>query len=386
MVKLINVHCHLLNYQFISPECFRSLSVVLAAFVRHRRTRPIIRLASALMPRRRFHRFYEMYDLMELTISEVADQLRNEMDLAGIQFAVPLVMDMGRAAYAQNPKVPFTFQMKVVSDLSLKHFGYMMPFLMVDPRRTRASDLLIRGLDQLGYLGAKMYPSLGYHPDPDSFLNDPQTNDELHKIYSYCESNSVPMTAHCSPGGAYSDDILRIKEIRSELTQPSAWSGVLKKYPRLQLDLAHFGQDLIHNNDPNSWSACIKGMMHEYPGVYTDLAYNKDALMDKTSRQYFDALNKLLDGDSLVRDRILFGTDWAMTRHTWREVDYVAPFRKWLDDRKLQKIAFENSLNFLFPGRTFPERIQRFLVANGKSYSELPKWLTSSIACEKVAV
>jgi predicted TIM-barrel fold metal-dependent hydrolase len=273
---------------------------------------------AAVAPRNKYHRLHELYDLMQKGIDQVADELRQEMDLADIQFAVPLVMDLGRAAFDQNPGMPFTFQIKLVSDISLKHFGAIMPFVMVDPRRSRAADLLIRCLGQRGFLGVKMYPALGYHPNPDSFFNEPQTCDELDKMCAYCQANSVPITTHCSPGGAHSGDILRVKSVRAELTQPTAWAGVLKKYPRLHLNLAHFGQDMILIEDPTSWAFTIRDLMRKYPGVYTDLAYNKHALMPKTSHQYFKALNNLLDSDPIVGNRVLFGTDWAMTRQTWR--------------------------------------------------------------------
>jgi predicted TIM-barrel fold metal-dependent hydrolase len=384
MLKIINAHCHLLNYQFISPTCFRSRSAILAMLMKHHGSRPIVRTVAAMMPKRKFHRLHEMYDLMETDISHVADTLRLEMEQAGIQLAVPMVVDLGRAAFTENPRIPFTFQVKLVSDISLKHFGAMMPFVMVDPRRPRAADLLIRCLEELGFIGVKMYPALGYHPDPSSIYNEPQTNDELNKMYAYCQSRCVPMTTHCSPGGAYSDDILRLRTVRAEVTNPWVWKGVLQQYPNLYLNFAHFGQDLIRTNEPKSWANGIRDLMRSYPNVYSDVAYNEHALMPHTRSQYFDALNRLIDKDSVARDRVLFGTDWIMTRHTWREIDYVSHFRKGLDEDKLQKIAVENSLNFLFPGRRFPDRVACFLKANGRSVSELPKWLLSNLDIERI--
>jgi predicted TIM-barrel fold metal-dependent hydrolase len=249
---------------------------------------------------------------------------------------------------------------------------------MVDPRRYRASDLLIRCLEELGFLGLKMYPALGYHPDPGSIYNDPQTNDELNKIYDYCESRRVPITVHCSPGGAYSNDILRQKAVRAELTRPESWVGVLRRYPRLQLNLAHFGQDLVSINDPKSWAYEIRELVRAYPGVYTDLAYNKGALLANTSRAYLAALTDILDNDRILKDRVMFGTDWSMTRHTWTEQEYVQPFLR-LGDERLRLIGLENPLDFLFPGRQYPERMAHFLKENGRSISDLPKWLIANL-------
>jgi predicted TIM-barrel fold metal-dependent hydrolase len=286
---------------------------------------------------------------------------------------------LGRSSFKENPPVPFTFQIKMLSDVSLKHLGVIMPFVMVDPRRLRASETTIRSLEQLGFLGIKMYPPLGYHPDPYSIYNEPQVNEELFKIYEYCESRSVPITTHCSPGGAYSSDLVRAQAVRLEFTKPWSWAGVLKRFPKLYLDLAHFGQDIIKIKEPSSWSAGIRDLIRTYPNVYTDLAYNSKALRPATSGQYFAVLNQLIDKDPLVRDKVLFATDWAMTRHTWREVEYLEPFRKNLDDAKMQRIGFENTLNFLFPQRKLPDRMAGFLKANGKSVSDLPKWLLANL-------
>ena len=382
MVKLINVHCHLLNYQFISPGYFKTRSAVLEWMVRHGSMRPLVRMISAATPGRKLCRMHQAYDLLQMDIRRVAAMLRQEMDSVGIQLAVPLIMDMGRTTYMEAPQVPFPFQLKTISDIAAESPGVIMPFVMVDPRRTRASDLLIRCLEELGYLGVKMYPALGYHPDPDSIYNDPQTNDELGKIYSYCESRSIPMTTHCSPGGAYSNDILRDKAIRSELTQPQGWAGVLRKYPKLQLNLAHFGQDLEKVKEPNSWACTIRELIGSYPGVYTDVAYNKHALMPKTSGKYFEVLGNMIDNDRILKDRILFGTDWCMTRHTWTEKEYVTPFLR-LGEERLHRIGFENSLDFLFPGRRFPMRVAEFYNANGRRASDLPKWLLANLAVER---
>jgi predicted TIM-barrel fold metal-dependent hydrolase len=379
MAKLINVHCHLLNYQFIPPSCFKTRSAVTEYLVRLKGTVPLLRILVSLLPKNGCRRLHDAIALMKMDLAAVAKQLRVEMDAAGIQLAVPLMMDLGRSSFKENPPVPFTFQIKMLSDVSLEHLGVIMPFVMVDPRRGRASETTIRSLERLGFLGIKMYPPLGYHPDPDSIYNEPPVNEELYKIYEYCESHTVPITTHCSPGGAYSSDLIRAKAVRIEFTKPWSWAGVLKKFPKLYLNLAHFGQDIIKIKEPSSWASGIRDLIRSYPNVYTDLAYNEKALRPNTSGQYFATLNQIIDKDALLRDKVLFATDWAMTRHTWRETEYLEPFRKNLDDAKMHRIGVENSLNFLFPQRKLPERVANFLQANGKSVSDLPKWLLANL-------
>jgi predicted TIM-barrel fold metal-dependent hydrolase len=383
VAKFINVHCHLLNYQFIPPSCFKTRSAVTEWLVRLKGSVPLVHIVASLVPRIGYRRLHDAIGLMKIDVREVARHLRAEMDEAGFQLAVPLMMDLGRSSFKENPPVPFTFQIKMLSDIALEHLGVIMPFVMVDPRRGKAADTTIRSLEHLGFLGLKMYPPLGYHPDPESFYNEPQVNEELNKIYEYCERNSVPITTHCSPGGAYSSDLMRAKEVRIEFTKPWSWAGVMKKYPKLYLNLAHFGQDMIRMKEPGSWASGIRDLIHNYPNVYTDLAYNQHALVANTNRQYFEILNHLLDKDPLLKDKVLFATDWSMTRHTWMEKEYLAPFLKNLDESKMNCIAFENPLNFLFPQRKFPERIARFLRASGKSVSDLPKWLLANLVFDR---
>jgi len=125
MIKLINVHCHLLNFQFISPTSLKSRSACLEWMLRHGTSRPLVRLVAGIMPRKKLHRLHQAYDLMKMDIEGVARQLRAEMNQAGIQLAIPMIMDMGRAAFTDNPQIPFNFQLKKISDISLE---YLAPF------------------------------------------------------------------------------------------------------------------------------------------------------------------------------------------------------------------------------------------------------------------
>jgi predicted TIM-barrel fold metal-dependent hydrolase len=176
---------------------------------------------------------------------------------------------------------------------------------------------------------------------------------------------------------------MRAREVRVEFTKPWSWEGVMKKFPSLYLNLAHFGQDMLKMKTPDSWARKIRELMHAYPHVYTDTAYHDQALLPRTSGPYFETMNGLLDKDRVFRGRTLFATDWSMTRHTWSEIRYVAPFLKNFDESQMQQIALENSLDFLFPQRQLPGRVVRFLKANGKSVSDLPKWLLAKLTVDQ---
>ena len=168
-------------------------------------------------------------------------------------------------------------------------------------------------------------------------------------------------------------------ELVRDFCQPSSWEGVLKKYPKLYVNFAHFGGDgdFLEIDNPKSWSNVILKLMKEYDNVYADISYHDKALMKKTSGDYFTIIKKLLHED-LIKDRIIFGTDWLMTRHTWKEDDYMKAFMK-LPNVMLYKITLHNPLNFLFPGKKLPLRIKNFFEAENINEEALPQWMKNNL-------
>lgn len=316
---------------------------------------------------------------MKRDIRDVTRELVSEMKEAEIVLATPLMMDLELAFFGKKPEIPYRYQVKLISDIAAAYPGTIMPFIMFDPRRIAVSELVKTALEEMGFLGVKMYPPLGYHPDPSSFFNDAEVNHELEDIYEYCETNSIPITVHCSRESAYSSELMYCQELVREFCQPSSWEAVLKKYPRLYLNFAHFGGDgdFMDIDNPESWSNVIRRLMKEHDNIYADLSYHGIALLKKTAGDYFQLLNTLMQ-DSRIENRIIFGTDWLMTRHTWKEKEYVDAFRK-LAPAVLQRIAFQNPLNFLFPGKQLPLRIKRFFEARGVTGTQLPEWMKTNI-------
>ncbi len=258
-----------------------------------------------------------------------------------------------------------------------------MPFVMLDPRRPGSGQMVIKALDELGFLGVKMYPPLGYHPDPDSIINTDEVNLELAKVYQHCQKECIPITTHCSPGGAYGSDIYRDTESLPQYTHPSNWAGVLQKYPSnwagvlqkypdLYLNLGHGGGRWLHKN---SWWPDVLNLINTFPHVFADVAYHDGALESKTQNNYFKMLAGILTTPG-VQNRILFGTDWPMIRHRWRMEDFIAPFIAKLTAPQMKQITSDNPLRFLFCGGKIPDRIISFYKDNGKTASDLQDWLT----------
>lgn len=382
MQEFINVHCHLLNFGFVPDAFFRTRAPIREWLLRRRLTRWLARAITFIWPGKKYDRLHEALAIMKKDIRDVAGELANEMREANIVLATPLMMDLEIASFGEKPEIPYRYQVKLVSDIAIEYPGIIMPFIMFDPRRRSVSELIITALEEMGFLGVKMYPPLGYHPDPSSFFNDAEVNHILEEIYEYCESNSIPITTHCSSQSAYtaySSELRHCKELIQEFGRPLSWAGVLEKHPRLYLNFAHFGGsgDFMDINNAESWSNIIRKLMKEYDNVYADLSYHDVALMKKTSGDYFEILNKLM-GDDIIKNRIVFGTDWLMTRHTWKEEEYVDAFRR-LTPAVLQQIALENPLNFLLPGKKLPLRIKHFYESRNISEASFPEWMKNNL-------
>ncbi len=110
------------------------------------------------------------------------------------------------------------------------------------------------------------------------------------------------------------------------------------------------------------------GDYQKYPNLYTDIAYS---FAYKSFRKYF--FNNLMKGPdaALLKDRILFGTDWYLT--LLDSVDYV----KYCKEAKEALDGFDNSLWFRFtqynPHRFYRlgdedqiGRIAKNIIAEGK--------------------
>ncbi len=211
------------------------------------------------------------------------------------------------------------------------------------------------------FAGFKMYTPLGYRPLDDDKL--PHMID----YYKKCSDEEIPIVNHCSPGGMltheqpfYKDYIEKgyryfpeKREVNSALApdassvymppvqdnqtylsvspeehkaiankwfsdnyvHPKAWRKVLDKFPKLYLNLAHFGGDDWEKGPKESdWIAELIAMLTEkdasgglkYPNLYTDISCFS---LDKNMPQFKSVMRK----NEELWDKVLFGTDWYMT-------------------------------------------------------------------------
>lgn len=306
-----------------------------------------------------------MIEIFTTHLFDVGNILRAELDEAKVKLTTPLMMDMDYATKKYHKaELDYGTQIEIMKRIASNHYGVIMPFIGFDPRRMDSPELVVFSLINKGMLGIKMYPKLGFHPSPQSTVNSRQVNSRLHNIYEYCAAEQIPITTHCSSGGAYSEDLIGKKEERNTYVHPTAWEEVLKLYPILRLNLGHGGGDL--HKDGNTWNSYACALANKYENVYFDLAYHGEAHTDKEI--YFSRLHS----KRIPHNKVLLGTDWSMIRHTYTIKEFIQPFKDNIKPVIKNKVFYENAIKFLFPEKRIPDRI---MLALDKTPNDTPVWL-----------
>lgn len=409
----INCHCHLLNFAFIPNAMFKLMAHNVDENLVHKRwMQDLIAHVTHTVPGNPGDRLPETLRLYNQDIKAIAADYLAKMERAGIDIAVPLMMDLETCfgpefkperheeyvSYADGDNS----QVAQISAVAAKYPWQIFPFIMFDPGRKGAVELCIDALENRGFLGIKMYPPLGYFPSCDAPEQDPALNRELERMYAYCQAHRIPITTHCSTSGAFKADLKSprfvpfdhsstdLETLRSnpmdpvwERTDPANWADTVFTFG-LKLNFAHFGGNYfgspLHPEEAKlrtSWrSQILTWLSSEVLGltpeaqearaqVFADVAFHDFALQGPHQRKYFDDLTALLGAGRNARYRILFGTDASMTSHTWTEEEYIAPFREHLNEEAQRLLFFANPRDFLFgPEGRVPERYLRFLRNN----------------------
>ncbi len=340
-----------------------------------------------------------IYNCGEYLNSRAVKNKGNSLNPADKRFDIytPLMMDLEWGANSSDKRfkgmISYEKQAEFISE-QVKRFPFrLFPFIMLDPRRKNSYELCKKAIEEMGFLGIKMYPPMGYFPNPVNYeyLNtkseyfdrekrdklrkmatgDENDNDRLLKkmdgrlesLYSYCEANNIPITTHAGSSGAYDIDMTQGQaNIFSNINN---WQAVLETHPNLRLNFAHFGGNYIKTSDDavriqaSVWRKKIINLLKTYPNAYADISYHNMGL-ESTSfgekeyhhdqvgieKYYFELKEILLDND--LCGKILFGTDTPMITHSWSEKDYFDQFVKNIKDDLFTGIVTTNPIRFLF--------------------------------------
>jgi len=158
------------------------------------------------------------------------------------------------------------------------------------------------------FAGIKVYPPLGFDPWPEK---DPVEENKVRYLYQYCCDKEIPITAHGSGGGF----VVVGEKVLKDYTSISKWGKVLKEYPKLQLNLAHFPmKERCFKFFPDPRHKRLKAMIElvlNNENVYVDFSCR--ATNVKYYQKLRNEINKLSDEQKeKIMSRILFGSDFTV--------------------------------------------------------------------------
>lgn len=165
------------------------------------------------------------------------------------------------------------------------------------------------------FAGIKVYPPLGFDPWPNAEETEDipdvqqrravkeKTETELRKVkflYAYCQERRIPITTHCGDSGFQVED----REKSWKYTSPERWEKVLVQFPKLKLNFAHFGSQVL--SCPRVWRDKIIDLITRFDHVYADFSYRG------VTADYYESLAGLFKRHPELRERLLFGTDFLI--------------------------------------------------------------------------
>lgn len=285
----------------------------------------------------------------ETTIADIFETLRAAMrpdipsiaaeliDPLGVETGiVALMMDITTEETAPADRKLFLSQLKGTSDAAVAFPGRVFPFMAVNGRRPDHFDLMRRGIEELGCVGVKLYPSLGARID----------TPEMMRVYDYCLVEDVPILLHCTRTGFFES------AEATENGNPASWRAILQERPGLRVCFAHAGgtgQGILSPGgpQPEQWPHTIASLIREFPQVYTDLAYHIEQMVSpETEALYLGWLREML-ADPIVGDRVIFGTDAWLLRLSLPDAHYWQWFTTKLTPEEFARIAEEAPRRFL---------------------------------------
>lgn len=357
-----DVHCHLFNRDYIPDNYFH---LRLPWLMKRHMLRRLVRL---LQGRRKDDDTWTQHatDLMEVAgkerLVDVAAELLNQSKDDFV--CCPLMMDMTQA-FGKTSTRDMHHQLDAMREAKNAYPDRLLPFVALDPNNPDMELLFQKAFSkEYGFFGVKIYPLLGYLP------NHPRLMD----VFEQCEALGIPVTTHCGGNatravanafelpfrrfdtkGQKVDDMLSISFVSESekgdfFSDPARWIPVLERFPKLRLNLAHFGGDeawkRFSANEPNTWVHRIVSMMEDYEHVYTDVSFLLH-LSEKRHTGFLETLEALLDEKRLVRDRTLYGTDFYMVLIHEKLPVVSQNFLLRLNDSKVEKMTRENPRRFL---------------------------------------
>jgi predicted TIM-barrel fold metal-dependent hydrolase len=257
----------------------------------------------------------------------------------------------------------------------------MDPLRAAKAATASALDLVRQAIGQ-GFVGVKVYPPVGFAPLDNARLRpgeplSARIDEALRALYAFCQAEEVPITTHASAANEYGLGL-------RQLVAPDRWRPALEAYPGLRLNLGHFGHD-YGVSGPGSTAGWIHqgaALIERHPNVYADLANSPLVYDARYAARLVQLLREVIARFPKVKRRLMYGSDWWLSRldpDAGLAVDrFRATLGELLTSEELADVMGRNALRFLGlldddnrprSGKA-AERLRRFYVG-----ATVPAWL-----------
>lgn len=238
------------------------------------------------------------------TIEELLKAMRTNKIARGLLLSPPL---------KQNIPLPNSEIIRICE----KSHGMLAPGITVEPS-PRQVNAAIKLAEQNRRLVKGFKIRLGYvNAAADARVFDP--------VYDYAESEQLPVLFHTGDTAFSRGDLTR--------SHPLSLDRVANKRERLIIILCHFG---------NPWFEEAAELIYKHPNVYADtsgLITGERAYSEEYSEMIARKISEAVYYASGA-DKIIFGTDYPVTRHS----DALALVKKLqIDRRDKEKILWRNA-------------------------------------------
>lgn len=297
---------------------------------------------------------------MHLFVHHMMDmQPAFEVDIQGSSLVEPV----------RPPALTYEEQMEEMAFLHWEARGKLVSFVAFDPRRDNALQLVKRGIE-LGFVGVKLYPPMGYRPLDHRFLEAQRA------LYQFCCDWEIPVLTHCSPESfeAYPGHSNYAEPGCGRTPQddhPEGWAAVLKEFPSLRLCFGHAGgggymnypdfvpdravavkvpfpgwfdenvDGAVLGSNPPCYASQVLALCRRHDHVYCDLSYFTKAVSGADERATLARNLRTVFGCDRLSRRVMYGSDWHMPEAILLADDLYAMFREICDEQRIS-----NSVGF----------------------------------------
>ncbi|MBZ9720154.1 amidohydrolase [Mesorhizobium sp. AD1-1] len=356
-------------------------------------------------------RYLNWFSLFRLYRHVLVERLTADTNRQGFQpvMLTPALVDYDEWLYEDVDVSPLKRQMVVMDHISrrmAKTGSVLHGYMGFDPLRevaynagksTTGSLATVRAaLTEHGFIGAKLYPPMGFRasgnksPYPVRTVKllgfDPSTQLDaaLRSLYALCVELDAPILAHGYASNGSGPDYAKRGD-------PAYWIPIFQQFPALRVCLAHFGRFDARSAGregmplpEGSWEWRLGEFIKSKPrqNVVTDISYFSEVLTAKADvrQSLASAFRRWLAEFDPDCDHILYGSDWIMLGREAGYEHYVESINAFLrtdchlSNDACDKIFRRNAMRFLplERGSRGRNRLLAYYQKHGLDASRLP--------------